>query len=253
MSIQPPPPERIDHLVEGMTMLDPSAERGIVVSLPHPDDESFSSAGTMALASDAGVPVTYLCGTFGDMGRRMGSPFFANRESMRDVRERELADACTILGARYELLGMRDRMVEFEDPHEVATRIRAVLERLDPSTVITFYPGHAVHPDHDAMGLATHLAVAALPDPKPRLLAVAVGDREQLRAALGPQHVAVDIRTVRQRKLGALRAHRSQTEMMFQRWESERDDDEQMRAYREENLTVERFYRLNGVAIPLPR
>ena len=253
MSILPPPPERIDHLIEGMTMLDPTAERGIVVSLPHPDDESFSSGGTIALASDAGVPVTYLCGTYGDMGRRMGSPFFANRESMRDVRERELADACKVLGARYELLGMRDRMVEFEDPHAVAVRIRAALERLAPSTVITFYPGHAVHPDHDAMGLATHLAVAAMVDPKPRLLAVAVGDREQLRALLGPQHVAVDIRTVRQRKLGALRAHRSQTGMMFQRWESQLEEDEQTRAFRDENLTVERFYRLNGVAIPMPR
>jgi N-acetylglucosamine malate deacetylase 2 len=253
MPILPPPPERIDDLVEGMTMLDPTAERGIVVSLPHPDDESFSSGGTMSLASDAGVSVTYLCGTYGDMGRRMGSPFFANRESMRDVRERELADACQVLGARYELLGMRDRMVEFEDPHAVAARIRAALERLAPSTVITFYPGHAVHPDHDAMGLATHLAVAAMAEPKPQLLAVAVGDREQLRAALGPQHVAVDIRAVRQRKLDALRAHRSQTEMMFQRWESQRDDDDQTRAFRAENLTVERFYRLNGVAIALPR
>lgn len=253
MPTLPPPPTSIDHLVEGMTMLDPTAERGIVVALPHPDDESFSSAGTMALASDAGVSVTYLCGTYGDMGRRMGSPFFANRESMRDVRERELADACGILGARYELLGIRDRMFEFEDPHVVAGRIRAILERLAPSTVITFYPGHAVHPDHDAMGLATHLAVAGMPDPQPQLLAIAVGDRAQVRAVLGPQQVAVDIRTVRQRKLDALRAHRSQTEMLFQRWESDDGEDEQARTFREESLNVERFYRLNGVAIPMPR
>lgn len=253
MANLPPPPERIDHLVEGMTLLDPSMERGILVALPHPDDESFSSGGTMALASDAGVPVTYLCGTYGDMGRRMGSPFFANRESMRDVRERELADACAVLGARYELLGMRDRTVEFEDPEAVAARIRVVIERLEPSTVITFYPWHAVHPDHDAMGYATHLAVAGMPGPKPQLLAVAVGDREQIRAALGPQQVAVDIRSVRERKLDALRAHRSQTEMMFQRWAQQRDEDDQTRAFREENLTVERFYRLNGVAAVPPR
>jgi N-acetylglucosamine malate deacetylase 2 len=247
MSILPPPPERIDHLVEGMTLLDPSAEDGLLVVLPHPDDESFSSGGTMALASDAGVPVTYLCGTYGDMGRRMGSPFFATRESMRDVRERELAEACTILGARYELLGMRDRMVEFEDPREVAGRVREVIERLAPSTVITFYPGHGVHPDHDAMGLATKLAVEGLTKRKPQLLGVAVGDRQLLRAQLGPPHVAVDIRSVRQRKLDALRAHRSQTELMFLRWARKQPEDEQTRAFRQEMLTVERFYRLNGV------
>ena len=247
MSVPPglgPPPERIDHLVDGMTLLDPARERGLLVVLPHPDDESFSSGGTMALAADAGVPVTYLCGTFGDMGRRMGSPFFATRESMRDVRERELAEACRVLGARYELLGMRDRTVEFEHPHSVAARVREAVERLRPSTVITFYPGHAVHPDHDAMGAATVLALAGLGGERPQLLAVAVGDRAQLRELLGPQHVAVDIRSVRQRKLDALRAHRSQTELMFQRWLEQRDEDEQTRAFREEMLTVERFYHL---------
>jgi N-acetylglucosamine malate deacetylase 2 len=248
VALVPPPPERIDHLVEGMTLLDPARERGLLVVLPHPDDEAFSSGGTIALASDAGVPVTYLCGTYGDMGRRMGSPFFATRESMRDVRERELAEACRILGARYELLGMRDRMVEFEDPHAVAARVREAIVRLTPSTVITFYPGHAIHPDHDAMGLATRLAVESLPPGSaPQLLAVAVGDRQQLRELLGPPHVAVDIRRVRGRKLDALRAHRSQTELMFLRWQAEVEEDEQTRVFREEMLTVERFYRLNGV------
>lgn len=247
MSILPPPPASIDDLIEGMQLFDPRGERGILVSLPHPDDESFSAGGTMALASDAGVPVTYLCGTFGDMGRRMGRPFFADRESMRDVRERELADACRVLGADYELLGMRDRTVEFEDPSVVAARIRSVIQRLQPSTVISFYPGHAVHPDHDAMGLATQLAVAGMPEPRPQLLAVAVGDRDQIRAALGPQHVAVDIRSVRDRKADALAAHKSQTGTMFERWRTGDDDDAQTRHFREVMFTVERFYRLNGL------
>jgi len=53
---------------------DPAAERGLLVVLPHPDDESFSTGGTLALCSDAGVPALYLCATYGDMGRRMGIP-----------------------------------------------------------------------------------------------------------------------------------------------------------------------------------
>jgi N-acetylglucosamine malate deacetylase 2 len=234
----------IDHLIEGLEEFVPARERHLLVVLPHPDDESFAAGGTMARCADANVPVTYLCGTYGDMGRRMGSPFFATRESMRDVRVRELHAACEVLGATPRWLGLRDRTVEFEDPHAVAARIRPHLAELTPSTVITFFPGQAVHPDHDALGHATHLAVQGFEGPRPRLLAVAVGDREAIRAALGPPHVYCDVRSVVERKLAALEAHRSQTQMMFGRWQRGEPDDEQTRAFREEMLTVERFYQL---------
>jgi N-acetylglucosamine malate deacetylase 2 len=234
----------IDHLVDGLDELVPGRESHVLVVLPHPDDESFAAGGTMARCADANVPVTFLCGTYGDMGRRMGSPFFATRETMRDVRVEELRDACRILGATPRWLGLRDRTIEFEDPQVVAARIRGVMDELEPSTVITFFPGHAVHPDHDSIGHATHLAVQGWEGARPRLLAVAVGDREQIRAQLGAPHVYCDIRSVVQRKLDALRAHRSQTEMMFARWDRGDDDDEQTRAFRYEMLAVERFYRL---------
>jgi len=224
---------------------EPAAERGLLVVLPHPDDESFSSGGTMARCTDVGVPVTYLCGTYGDMGRRMGRPAFASRESLRDVRERELVEACAVLGAEARMMGLRDKCVEFEDRREVADRVRAVIEELDPSTVITFYPGHAVHADHDALGLITQLAVRGLPaSRRPRLLAVAVGDAEANRAALGEPDVLSDIGHAIERKIDALRAHRSQTEAMFLKWEDGQED-EQARAFRERLLGGERFYLLD--------
>jgi N-acetylglucosamine malate deacetylase 2 len=234
----------IDHLVEGLEELVPSQERHLLVVLPHPDDESFAAGGTMARCADANVPVTYLCGTYGDMGRRMGSPFFATRETMRDVRVDELRDACSVLGATPRWLGLRDRTVEFEDPQDIAARIRSVMDELQPSTVITFFPGHGVHPDHNALGHATHLAVQGWEGPRPKLLAVAVGDRDDIRATLGPPHVFCDIRSVVRRKLDALRAHRSQTEMMFARWDRGDEEDEQTKAFRYEMFAVERFYRL---------
>ncbi|MBA2665727.1 MAG: bacillithiol biosynthesis deacetylase BshB2 [Trueperaceae bacterium] len=234
----------MDHLTEGLEEFVPAGERHLLVVLPHPDDESFAAGGTMARCSDANVPVTFLCGTYGDMGRRMGSPFFATREAMRDVRQQELRDACAVLGAEARWLGLRDRTVEFEDPHEVAARISVHLEELLPSTVITFFPGHAVHPDHDSLGHAAHLAVQRFAGPRPKLLAVAVGDRDRIRAELGPPHVYCDVRSVVERKLGALKAHRSQTEMMFQRWERGDEEDDQTRTFREEMLVLERFYRL---------
>src|SRR5690606_39436844 len=120
---------------------------------------SSSTGGTLARCVDAGVPATYLCGTYGDMGRRMGNPPFASRESLRDIRTAEMAAAAEVLGIQVEFMGLRDKCIEFEDPEEIGRRVREVIARLRPSTVVTFYPGYGVHPDHDALGHATVLAV----------------------------------------------------------------------------------------------
>lgn len=234
---------------------DPSQERGILVVLPHPDDESFATGGTLARAAAAGVSTTYLCGTYGDMGRRMGKPAFTNREALRDVRTVELKDACAVLGCNLRFMGLRDKCIEFEDPDAVAAQVRSVIRELAPSTVITFYPGHGVHPDHDALGHATVLAVRGMTaDERPQVLAVAVGEREQILEELGPHHVACDIEAYAETKLAALRAHRSQTEVMFAQWDEKRQgtgagpvsaNDDQSKAFRDEFTQRERFYVLN--------
>jgi len=208
----------------GPAPFDAAAERAVLAVLPHPDDESFATGGTLALCAVAGVRTMYLCGTYGDMGRRMGRPAFTNREALRDVRTVELRAACEVLGCEVRFMGLRDKCIEFEDPHEVAAKVRAVIEELGASTVLTYYPGYGVHPDHDALGHATVLAVRSMPAAsRPRLLAVAIGDAETVRAELGEPHVSADIRGVVDTKLGALRAHRSQTEVMFASWKKEAD------------------------------
>ena len=53
-----------------------SEESQVLVIFPHPDDETFSSAGTLAHYIDNGVPVTYACLTLGQMGRNLGNPPF---------------------------------------------------------------------------------------------------------------------------------------------------------------------------------
>jgi bacillithiol biosynthesis deacetylase BshB2 len=219
----------------------PSDERALLVVLPHPDDETFSTGGTLAACHDAGVRTVYLCTTYGDMGRRMGRPAFAHRESLRDVRQRELAEACAVLGTEVRYLGLRDKCVEFEDPADIAGRIRALIDEVRPSTVVTFYPGYAVHPDHDATGWFTQLAVRGLPTgERPRLLAAAVGDLEANVAALGEPDVLSDIAATSERKIEALKAHRSQTEAMFLRWDAEQEQE-----FRDRLLKGERFYLLD--------
>ncbi len=55
-----------DHLIYrgGINMTD---ERHVLVIFPHPDDETFSSAGTLASYIQKGIPVTYACLTLGQM------------------------------------------------------------------------------------------------------------------------------------------------------------------------------------------
>ena len=238
-------PESIDHLTGGAAPLDPAGHTGLLVVLPHPDDESFAAGGTIARFADAGLPVLYLCGTFGDSGRRMGCPLFANRESLRDIREVELREACRELGCSYRILGLRDKTVEFEDPAAVADFVSEVLAEKRFSAVITFYPGHGVHPDHDALGHATELAVGRLPEgERPLLLGVAVGNPADLEE-LGEPDWYSDIRATVSRKIAALRAHRSQTEFMFQQLDREQPDlDEHTSGFRSEAYALERFYEL---------
>lgn len=228
-----------------MIPFEPQHERGLMVVLPHPDDETFSSGGTLARCADAGTPTLVVCGTYGDMGRRMGSPPRAHRESLRDIRLAEMREAASILGTELIMLGLRDKCIEFEDPDAVAQRVRALIEERNPSSVIGFYPGYGVHSDHDALGFIVQLAVRGLaPERRPRLLAVAVGDREANELILGEPHVHSDIAQTAARKIEALRAHRSQTEAMFAAWEAG-EMDEQQRAFEERLRTGERYYLLD--------
>src|SRR5690625_7675077 len=107
-------------------------------------------------------------------------------------------------------------------------------------TVITFYPGHAVHPDHDALGEATKRAVDGLEaGERPLLLAVAVGSPDALEQ-LGPPDRYVDIRGVADRKAGALQAHRSQQQLMFEQLQSGQPDAaERTKAFRPDSFAVE--------------
>ena len=104
-------------------------ERHVLVIFPHPDDETFSSAGTIASYIDAGVPVTYACLTLGQMGRNLGNPPFATREYPK-VRERELEDACRAIGITdLRKMGLRDKTVEFEPHDQMDNMIKNLMKK----------------------------------------------------------------------------------------------------------------------------
>lgn len=190
-------------------------ERHILVVFPHPDDEAFGVSGTIASHVQNGTPVTYACLTLGEMGRNLGNPPFATRESLPKIRKKELMDSAKALGIQdLRMLGFRDKTVEFVDEKSLADLIYGMILELNPSLVISFYPGYSVHPDHDATGRAVVQAVGRLTKPlRPKLYCVAFSNN--CEKELGSPDVIVDVSSVTEQKLAAIRAHRTQTALFY--------------------------------------
>jgi bacillithiol biosynthesis deacetylase BshB2 len=214
-------------------------ERHVLVIFPHPDDEAFGVSGTIASYIEKGTPVTYVCLTLGEMGRNLGNPPFATRESLPKIRRQELVDAANILGIQdLRMLGLRDKTVEFEDDEELADKIAAFIKELNPSLIITFYPGYSVHPDHEATGRAVVRAVGRIaPEKRPKLHCVAFSNNTL--AELGEPDIIHDVTAVEDKKIAAIKAHRSQTEAMVASWaEKMQNQDPELLAW----IRQERFW-----------
>ena len=85
------------------------------------------------------------------MGRNLGNPPFATRESLPLIRERELEEACKAIGITdLRKMGLRDKTVEFEPYDQMDQMIQSLIDETNPSLIISFYPKFAVHPDHEA-------------------------------------------------------------------------------------------------------
>ncbi|KIL34165.1 deacetylase [Cohnella kolymensis] len=182
----------------------------ILVILPHPDDEAFGASGTLAKYIHNGAQVTYACLTLGEMGRNMGFPPFANRVTLPEFRKKELEEACEAIGIQdVRMLGFHDKTIEFEDPQLLDGRIDDLLEELNPSLVITFYPGHAVHPDHDATGAAVIRTIGRLPkDRRPVVHCIAFANNHE--QVIGKADIINDVKDFMTQKMAAIGAHRSQ-------------------------------------------
>lgn len=186
----------------------------ILAVYPHPDDETFGKAGTLIEHVSNGDEVTLITSTLGQMGRRMGNPFFANRETLTDIREKELHDACKALGIDdLRMWRMQDKTLQFRDPNYLADRVWKVLDEINPDIVYTFYPEHGVHPDHDAMSRATVLAVSRMSKEQRPVIYGSVVTKEPEKE-FGEPDVVNDVTDVLDEKMAAMDAHRSQSELI---------------------------------------
>ncbi|MBE3569741.1 MAG: bacillithiol biosynthesis deacetylase BshB2 [Bacillales bacterium] len=190
-------------------------ERHVLVIFPHPDDEALGVSGTLAIYAKNNVPITYACLTLGEMGRNLGNPPFATRETLPKIRKKELEKAAEVIGIQdLRMMGLRDKTVEFEDDEKMVKLVTDLIEELNPSLIITFYPGYSVHPDHEATGRAVVRAVRRLPEEKrPKLYCSAFS--KDCERNLGSPDIVHDIREVQDIKIAALKAHISQTGWML--------------------------------------
>ncbi|PZF92359.1 PIG-L domain-containing protein [Micromonospora deserti] len=186
----------------------------------HPDDIDFGCAGTIATWVEEGIQVAYLIITRGAAG---GADATSQAE-LPQLREREQRAAAAAVGVR---------QVEFLDGYAdgalaptpgLRRDITAVIRRFRPDRVLTNSPLRRWeqlvgpgHPDHMAVGEATTSAI--YPDARnrfayPELLAEGLQPwvvREVWYfGGPAPDHV-VDVTGQYDRKVAAMRAHRSQT------------------------------------------
>jgi LmbE family N-acetylglucosaminyl deacetylase len=128
----------------------------------HPDDETWSMAGSFALLVPKGVRGAVWTATRGQAGQ-IAESSGATRERLPEVREAEERAAMAEVGVERVAFGdFVDGEVEQADRDALTTGVHQFLEREQPDVVVTMEPGGVTaHPDHMAVTAATQAAFGA--------------------------------------------------------------------------------------------
>jgi LmbE family N-acetylglucosaminyl deacetylase len=192
--------------------------RALVVSA-HPDDIEFGAAGTIAKWADEGAEITFCIVTDGSSGTQdkelMG-------ENLQNVRIEETGAAADVLGVEEVVwLGYPDGYLEYT--LELRRDIARVFRTYKPHRFMVMDPTPTIedrfinHPDHRAAGQASldvSMTAGTTPGHFPELLNEGLEPWRGLRELwiMGPARgpMVVDISTTVERKIDALRCHKSQ-------------------------------------------
>ncbi len=180
----------------------------------HPDDAEFSSAGTISKFAKEGKRVIIIQVTSGDRGTADRSATPEGNAATRELEEREASKRLGV--ADLEFLREPDGSVVPDIA--LRERITRMIRTYRPDVVITHDPfrPYALHPDHRAVGMATHDAV--YPTARDHLYFP-----DHLASGLEPHKTAeiwyfgsevpdihIDITDTFEDKIHALKAHKSQ-------------------------------------------
>lgn len=161
----------------------------VLAVFAHPDDEAYLAGALMAVASDAGRPVTCVTATRGERGFPDDDPRTLDERAA--IRTAELAACLAELGVSdHRWLDLPDGGCASIDDAEPVAALRAVIDEVRPDAILTFGPdGQTLHQDHIAVGRWTTLANRAAEHPGRLLYATAT---PEWNAAAGA-HVDLDV------------------------------------------------------------
>jgi LmbE family N-acetylglucosaminyl deacetylase len=194
----------------------------------HPDDSEFSCGGAAALWADQGAQITYVIVTNGAAGSNDPSQDLSELVRLREAEQRA---ACAVLGVQEVIfLGYADGTLQ--PTIELRRELTRIIRRLKPDRVLTgdptavFYGTEYInHPDHRAAAEAALYAVfpSAVTRPIfPELLAEGYEPHQVKEVYISGDdthnNTHVDISSTLERKIEALRCHKSQLDPGDGKW-----------------------------------
>jgi LmbE family N-acetylglucosaminyl deacetylase len=200
----------------------------IVGIFAHPDDSEFTCGGSAAVWAAEGAEITYVIVTDGAAGSNDPNQDLA--ELVR-IREDEQRAACAVLGVREVIfLGYPDGTLQ--PTIELRRELTRIIRKLKPDRVVVgdptgvFYGNEYInHPDHRAAAEAAIYAVfpSAVTRPIfPELLAEGYEPHQVKEVYImgddAQANTYVDISNTLERKIEALRCHKSQIDPGDGQW-----------------------------------
>ena len=113
----------------------------VLLFTPHPDDDTFCCAGTLALMAKNGNRVHIVIYTNDDKGSY--DPEMTS-ERLARIRMGEEEEACRILGIPKEnihWLQFHDGMLEYASPRDLVEEVTGVIRKFRPDVVLSIDPG----------------------------------------------------------------------------------------------------------------
>lgn len=200
----------------------------LIAFIPHPDDESYSFGGTIALAAQAGWECFVCCASSGEGGERHDGGQGA-KDWLALAREAELAESCRVLGADPPVFWrLPDGALSSQQTQ--AERVAKAIRACEADLVLALGADGAYgHPDHIAVYRWVHDGWESLGSDRPPLLPAAfppglfVPQWEKCRGMMGnppapaaselgaaPFDYEVGIAAVRDLKLRSIGCHQTQ-------------------------------------------
>ena len=237
--------------------------RRILVVTPHPDDETFTSGGTLALLAANENDIQVVIYTTDNAGSRDPE---MTKDRLKAIRRAEEEEACRILGIPKEnihWLGHDDGMLEYVDRRELTRQVAREIRRFKPHALLSVDPGSPYEQyhksDHRSGAIITVDAIRAA---RWRLYFPEL-EAEGFEAWSVPlvffyysanPNYTVDITDTAEKKARAAAAHISQFGSMVDRYDPSIVDEERKewtarlleRAERKDGRVVERFRRSEG-------